>query len=254
MKYLSILFLSALPLAAQDKSVDPEATRELIRQWVQTERILSEEKTTWQVEKKRMQDLLDIYQKELKLLDEELSRVGGSARLVDENKQKLEKELKEYREAQRLLSDAMARLLPRVRALIVRLPEPLTDGVSADVEFLKSPEALGKPRDVLKSMIAILTASGQFNRAITIAEQTREVTGKGKMTVKVVYLGLCRAYYTTASGDTAGIGIPGKNGWIWKAKPGIADEIRRAIAIYQKDKQPQLVKLPVQLSGTNEEE
>ena len=46
-------------------AVDPAASREMIRQWVQTERILSEEKTSWQVEKKRMQDLLDLYQKEL---------------------------------------------------------------------------------------------------------------------------------------------------------------------------------------------
>ena len=110
---------------AGDKEVDPASSRELIRQWVQTERIISEEKTIWQVEKERMQDLLDIYQKELKLLDEELSQAGASAGLVDENKQKLEAGLAQYREARQLLTAAMARLLPRMQALTARFPRPL---------------------------------------------------------------------------------------------------------------------------------
>lgn len=261
MKQLIIYFLTLIPLTAslcgqeEGKTTspisapDPAASRELIRQWVKTERIISEEKTSWDVEKKRMQDLLDLYQKELKLLDEEIGKAGKSASLVDENKERFQSELKHYREAQQLLGDTMARLLPQLKLLMTRLPQPLLDELSADRDQLNSEDALGKPRDVLKSMIAVLSASGRFNRSITIAEETRQTPDGKKMTVDVLYLGLCRAFYTTTAGETAGVGTPGKSGWEWQSVAGLADDIRRTIAVYRKDKQPQLIKLPVKVSG-----
>lgn len=261
MKQLIIYCLALIPLTASvcgqeagkttpPTSVhDPAASRELIRQWVKTERIISEEKTSWDVEKKRMQDLLDLYQKELQLLDEEIGKAGKSASLVDENKEKFQSELKQYREAQQLLGDTMARLLPRLKSLMTRLPKPLLDELSADTDLLNAEDALGKPRDVLKSMIAVLSASGRFNRSITIAEETRQTPDGKKMTVDVLYLGLCRAFYTTAAGETAGVGTPGETGWKWQPVADLGDDIRRTIAVYRKDKQPQLIKLPVKISG-----
>lgn len=258
MKHSVPILLLVISLAswvsAQDEgeTIDPAASRELIRQWVQTERLLSEEATAWQVEKKRMQDLLDLYRKELQLLDEEISKAGASVGMVDENKERLEAELRQFREAQRLLRGTMARLLPRMKALVSSFPGPLRDEITADSGMLAQPAALEKPRDVLKSMIAILTSAERFNRSITIAEETREFSGGKKMTVDVLYLGLSRAYYATGAGDTAGIGIPsaaGEDGWVWKEEPAIADDVRRAIAVYEKDKQPQLIKLPVQVLG-----
>ncbi|MBK1830492.1 DUF3450 family protein [Verrucomicrobiaceae bacterium R5-34] len=236
---------------AQEKSVtpDPAAHRELIRQWVQTERLLSEEKNDWQVEKQRMQDLLDLYQKELKLLNEEIEKAGSSAGLVDSRKSKLESELKEFRDAQRLMADTMARLLPRIKSIIQRLPAPLQDELAADIDFLTSAEAMGKPRDVLKSMLSVLSGAGQFNRTITLGEETRTLQSGQKMTVDVLYLGLARAYFATTSGETAGIGQPGKEGWVWQDQADLADDIRQAIAVYRKDKQPQLIKLPVGVSA-----
>ncbi len=232
-----------------DSVVDPVVSRELIRQWVQTERILSEEKSAWQVDKKRMQDLLDLYQKELGLIDEELEKAGASVEWVDKDKQRFESDLKQWREAQQLLRETLTRLLPRVTALLARFPRPLLDEIATDADLLRSPKALEHPRDVLKSMIAVLTTSARFNRSITVVEEIRTVSGGEKMTVDVLYLGLCRAYYTTGVGDTAGIGVPGKTGWEWQPEPGLANDIRRTLAVYQKDQQPQLVKLPVEVSG-----
>lgn len=259
MKYLGLLYLLTLPLVAQEggsepaaaEAIDPTATRELIRQWVQTERLISEEKTTWQVEKQRMQELLDLYTKELKLLDEEISKAGSSAELVDERKETFESELKEYRDAQRLLSDTLARLLPRARTLLVQLPEPLLEKLDADIDLLQAQDALGSPRDVLKSMLAVMAECGRFNRSITVGEETRKLSSGKKMTVDVIYLGLAQAFYASEQGDTAGVGTPGKNGWQWQAKPEFAKDIRKALAVYRKDNPPQLIQLPIQVSDVS---
>ena len=90
---LGILPMVSSLFAQESKKIDPTASRELIRQWVQTERLVSEEKNTWKVEKQNMQDLLDLYQKELTLLNEEITKAGSSAELEDERKGKLESEL-----------------------------------------------------------------------------------------------------------------------------------------------------------------
>jgi len=259
MKHLALLILIILPgipLSAQEKkpapsdvpTLDPTATRELIRQWVQTERLVSEEKTNWQVEKQRMQELLDLYQKELVLLDEEISKAGTSAGMVDEQKETFQKELKDYRVAQRLLSETLARLLPRVSALVLQLPQSLQDDLALESQLLTSPDALAKPREALKSVLAVMAMSGRFNRRITVVEETRTMSGGKKMTVDVIYLGLARAYYAAESGDTAGIGTPGKDGWQWQEKPELATDIRQTLAIYRKENQPQLIKLPISLT------
>ena len=244
---------SPMLLLGQNQTVetDPSASREIIRQWVETERLISEEENVWKVEKQRMQDLLDLYQKELKLLNEEIEKAGTSAELADDRKGKLESELKAYRDAQRLLADTLARVLPRAKVLITRLPEPLQKELATDIDVLTAPEAMQKPRDVLKSMLSVLTSAGRFNRSVTVTEQTRELDGGEKMTVSVLYLGLARAYYASGAGDTSGIGTPAKDGWQWESRPELADDIRRAIAVYNKDKQPQLIQLPVGLKKSN---
>lgn len=255
MKFLTpIIFLLASNsfLLAQDKPAqNPDAERELIRQWVTTERLISKEKQAWEVEKKRMQELLDLYQKELKLLDEEISKAGASAGMVDARKGKLEAELKQYREARKILADTMASLLPRIRLLAQQLPKPLKDELAADIELILSEQALADPRDLLKSTLAMLSSAGRFNRTLTKSEETRELSGGKKVTVSVLYLGLARAYFAAQSGDVAGIGAPAPDGWKWEEQDGIADDVRRAIAVYEKKKQPQLVELPVKIEPSS---
>ena len=228
-------------------AIDPEKTRELIKQWVKTERLVSEEQTAWQVEKKRMQELLSLYQKELALLDEELKKAGASADLSDQDKEKLESELKRYRASQKLLADTMGRLLARVRGLISQFPEPLKEELAADIDVLNDPEVLEQPRDVLRSTLAVISSAGRVNRSLTLAEETRMLDGGKKISVDVLYLGLARAYYAARSGEVAGVGVPRKAQWDWSSQPEIADDVRMAISVYRKDKQPQLLKLPVAL-------
>jgi hypothetical protein len=238
---ISTMLLATLGVDAQQKDgadgqkTDPASSRELIRQWVHTERIISEERTAWQVEKQQM-------------LDEELNAAGASAELIDENKEQLEARLAQYREARQVLHEAMARLLPRMRKLLVRFPAPLLDELDGEVELLKSPDAIGNPRDVLKSMISVLNAAGRFNRTLTLAEETRFLEDGKKVTVDVLYLGLCRAYFASKSGSLAGVGEPSASGqWSWVQQPEIGDQVRKTIAVYKKSEQPQLVNLPLQL-------
>ena len=135
--YSSTIWITLLAvITCHAQEVNPSSSRELIRQWVQTERMISEEKTAWQVEKQQMQDLLEIYQQELKLLNEELNVAGSSADLIDENKEKLESGLAQYREAKQILRSSMASLVPRMQKLVGRFPAPLVEELGSDIDLI----------------------------------------------------------------------------------------------------------------------
>jgi hypothetical protein len=135
-----------------------------------------------------------------------------------------------------------------MQSLSKRLPEPLQEELRVDVEFINTDAALDTPRDILKSIISILNAAGNFNRTITLVEETRSLDNGKKITVNVLYLGLCRAYYAADLGPLAGIGEPSIEGaWSWTENADIADQVRKTIAVFRKSSQPQVVDLPVQL-------
>ena len=270
MNYLGILLATAVPLIpligqpvqaapAVVPPSDPTVARELIRQWVLTERVTTEEKSQWDVEQARMRELLEIYQKELKLLDEEIDQAGTFAKGVDENRVVMKKELAANRAAQAVLRETLSLQLPRINRLVASFPEPLQKSIEEDREQLMAPDAISHPGNVLKSMLSVLTAAGRFNRTITVVKEIRvwgeslegskKSTGKkSKMSVDVIYLGLAQAYYVAREGEIAGVGKPTTRGWKWTARPELADDIRNALAVYHKDRQPQLIQLPVKIS------
>lgn len=232
-------------LFVQYVQADPAASRELIRQWVKTEHLISEEAAEWKADKKRMQDLLDIYEKELEVLNKGLISLvdldTGGFIIIDP----APLEIESYAEAKKVMAAVVVTLKPRVVTLAKQFPKPLRDEIASDLEVLRSKQAL--PKQALKSMIEVLNAAGRFNRKTTLSEEVRELEGGKKMIVDVVYLGLCRGYYVTDSGNVAGVGIPTVSGWSWSSDPSMAKEVRRIIRIYNQETQPELIKLPVKI-------
>ncbi|MBK1790150.1 DUF3450 family protein [Persicirhabdus sediminis] len=256
MKKLTVMVLMSVPacLLAQPDAVDENAAkinpvedREMIRQWVQTEQLASEELASWQTDKANMQELLELYQAELKLLSEEIDQAGQAAALVNEEKQELEADLAEHRDNRRYLAENLVRLQPKLASVAVRFPEPLKTELDADLVALNELSAIDKPREVLQAMIAVISGAARFNRSITIADSIDTVDGK-ELASKVLYLGLAQAYYVSGNGSNAGTGKPSADGWQWTAKPELAGSIRQAIAIYEREAQPQLTELPLTIS------
>ncbi|MDC0088079.1 DUF3450 domain-containing protein [Akkermansiaceae bacterium] len=245
MNFRRLIFYSLLLVQyAPADSADPTVSRELIRQWVKTEQLISEEATEWKADKQSMQDLLEIYKKELGVLDAELS----ANKKVDNSE--VTADVQSYQEAKQVIVDSLPRLKSRLLLLSNRFPTPLLTEIKADLEVLRLSSSAATSRETLKSMISVLNAAGSFNRKVTLAEETRELEGGKKMIVDVIYLGLCRAYYVTAKGNVSGVGIPSVNsvnGWQWSPDPSISNDVRRAIRIYKKETQPDLIELPVQI-------
>ncbi|MFT5906201.1 MAG: hypothetical protein ACI9E1_001807 [Cryomorphaceae bacterium] len=248
MKKLAILLIlfSVIEIHSQELVNQPDVAKEMIRQWIHTEKQLSDERETWKQEKAHISELLVLYEKELKLLNEELATVQ-SVELDDEKKQKLEKQIEQDDEKRKQLRAFLLRQKPRMIELIGKFPQPLQDQISETVDVLNSPEIDGSARELLMPMLSVIEAGNSFNAGVFRTSQ-KVVIGADEWQAEVMYLGLGRAYFWV--GEKAGVGSPSATGagWQWKRDDAQWKEIKKAMSVFDKTTQPELIKLPLKVN------
>lgn len=235
---LALLF-TCLTSMAEEPSV--AALRETISKIVDTQTLESKERTDWDARKAEFAALLELHRKEIALLDEELEKAGQSAPGHGESADAMKAEIESLKETRRLAKEAVARNVPRAIALTQRFPDPLKKDCETEIAALTAWRADDEPREALQSILSILAKAQQFDRRLTRATEIRD----GRE-VDVLYLGLARAFYADKK-QSAGIGEPGAEGWIWTAKPEIRAELLTAFDILDKKSPPSMVRLPLEI-------
>lgn len=220
---------------------DVVALRETIGKIVDVKARMAEERTAWESRKSEMAELLELYRREMAMLDEELQAAGESAGSYEESRRGAEEAIASLRRVRALAGEVLERSKPRALALAARFPAPLRQEVKVDRLKLESWEAGAEPRDGLQAILGMVAKAEQFNRRIRRSSEVRD----GQQ-VEVIYLGLARAYYLGRNGE-AGTGEPGTEGWTWRADKAIAGEVRKALAQLDQKRPPELVELPVRI-------
>jgi len=234
---------SLAEVAVAQEQNDTQA-KELIRQWVATERLLGEESTTWREEKARVNQLLKLHIMELKLLNEELAKTGRSVAEIDKHKAELEAKVSDGIETRTRLRQFLLKLKPRLIALEKRFPDALKLQVEESITTLESINDETSVRDILQATVNVLEQANTFNSSIY--QRSESVTiGADTWNAEVIYLGLGRAYFYV--GSRAGVGVPLADGWKWTRNDEILGEVKKAVEVFKKQKQPQLVELPIQV-------
>lgn len=240
---LGVSAASLLGSGAQE-AVDEAKLAELqaaISKLVDVQTLESKERLDWQAQKASFANLLELHQRELKLLDEELGKAGRTAPAHEQQTGELEAQIEALKEARQLTSEAVSRNLPRLRKLTEMFPKPLLNEIETEMPKLLSWTPAVEPRDALQAMLAILDRAEQFNRRFT-----RSVEVQDGREVQVLYLGLARAYSMGRDGKAA-TGRPTAEGWKWESKPEIHDELNAAFEIMDKKRPPATVTLPLKL-------
>lgn len=228
--FLAVIF-PAHAQEAEDKPV-PVPTKDLVDQWLKTERLLSQEAQDWKDEQEHTSQLLELYRKELTLLDEELAKAGKNAGVVDEEAEELKAKLASSEAARRKAIAFLVKLKPRITKLVERFPAPLQDTIEEETFLLKNPITNKNSAEALRAIIKILQEGSRFNRAYTFDEQEIKL-GETSYSAKIMYFGLSRAYFL--AGEKAGIALPGETGWTFEERNELADELTKAFAIQAKE-------------------
>jgi hypothetical protein len=233
--------LSCLIVRAEEPSSSVAELRETISKIVDVQTLESGERLDWEAKKAEFTSLLELHQKEIELLTDELKQAGASAPGHLGSTEEMKAEIARLKETRRVLSEAVARNVPRSIALAQRFPEPLLKECEIEIITLKEWKADQEPRNALQSILTLITKAQQFNRRITRHPEVRD----GRE-VEVMYLGLARAFYADKK-KGAGIGEPGSEGWVWKSQPEIRSELLAAFDSLDKKRPPSMVKLPLRI-------
>ncbi|QQL46321.1 DUF3450 family protein [Sulfuriroseicoccus oceanibius] len=221
-----------------------EPARELVRQWVETERLISREAADWEEARERMTRLLGLHAVELERLGEFLSQAGASADGYLQEKDRLSDELSGLRVDRDALARKLESLRPRMVALGQRLPQPLQEELESALEQVEALDAVEETQGLLQSMASVVTAAAKFDQSITVANEVHAIGGVDRQ-VEVMYLGLARAFFVSGDGKVAGVAVPAAEGWQFVERDGLGAQVRRAIEITRDEGRPELVSLPV---------
>jgi chromosome segregation ATPase len=222
-------------------------TRTTLEKWVQTRQVVSKTRTDWQADKESLEQTIKLFERELKAVEEQMSKVST-------NNTQVEKERMEAEALQKASTDALTRakefptgLEGGIKKLAPQLPVPLQDILKKDLARLPPDPATTRmlAAERVQTLVGILNEIDKFNNAVNVFSERRKNAKGEEVAVQTVYVGLGAAYFVNDSGDFAGMGAPGVNGWEWTLKPELGPTVKEVIKIYRNERTAQFVTLPV---------
>ena len=235
------LTLPALAIFAEVKE-----TRQLISEWVQTERLISEEKTQWDADRELLVDLIATLKAENAAHDESLAKSEAKMEDVSSQRAGLNERRIGAKEAAKVLDRKINELERRALALLPAFPSPARERVGRFAEAIEDPKRSERfsLRERLENAVAVLQAANLFHQAVSLEKQKFTIDGKTRE-FQVLYYGFSVAYFVNEAATTAGYGMPGQGGWQWTQDDGLAAKVKQAVAISNKRAMAAFVELPL---------
>jgi septal ring factor EnvC (AmiA/AmiB activator) len=244
-----LVVLVAIGLAAQaaETGVLPLAqTRSTLEQWVQTRQLISQTRTDWQTDRETLEQTVALYERELKAIDEQFSKVAT-------NNTQVTKEMTEAEALQKTSNETLAdakrfatEFEAQVKKLAPQLPGPLQDILKPLLARLPADPSNTKmlAAERMQVLVGVLNELDKFNNAVNLFSERRKNAKGDEVSVQTVYIGLGAAYFVNDAGDFAGTGTAGMNGWEWTTKSEIAPTVQEVVKIYRNERAARFVSLP----------
>lgn len=244
---LAVVLMSfAFTSRAAEQASPLARTRTTLEQWVETRQLISKTKTDWQTDKETLEQTVQLYERELKSIDEQMAKVST-------NNTQVAKEMEEALALQKTSNETLdgARqfatdLEARVKKLAPQLPTPLQDILKPLLARLPTEPANTKmlAAERMQILVGVLNELDKFNNAVNLFNEKRKNPKGEEVAVQTVYVGLGAAYFVNEAGDFAGTGAPGTDGWEWSVKSEIAPTVQEVVRIYRNERTARFVTLP----------
>ncbi len=244
------LIAAGLALAssyAQDSAPELSQTRATLKEWVGLKKDISEEQSTWVVEKQTLTESIDLLTQEIDKLDEQIKSMQADADAAQLERQSLNNEEAELKQASAVVKEVATDLETEVLNIVEYLPASLKEKLEIITQQFpkntREAEQMGLSKRI-QFIIAVLTEIEKFNNQISV-EETMQQIGDAQVAVKTIYIGLAVAYYVDGTRTQAGILRPAKGGWEKERRDELAEQIALAIATYAREETAEFVNLPV---------
>jgi hypothetical protein len=222
-------------------------TQSTLSKWVETRQLISRTRADWQADRAMLEQTVAMFQGELASLAEQSETVGTNSLEVARQRAEADSSKAELEAGLGVLATQLAPLETRLRRIEPALPPPLVKTVKSLFDRLpEDPTATDIPSlPRLQTVITLLNEIEKFNSMVTLNPEMRQDPAGGEIKVQVIYLGLAQAWFVDESGDFAGSGVPGADGWVWTPQGDAGSRIKSVIAMYEEKQPAEFVALPV---------
>lgn len=218
----------------------------LVQQWLALEQQQLNQQKDWQLRKQSLQQGISLLQAEIKQLQQLQTQNTQQHNAVDEQRTALLAQQQQLEQQQQQGAEFIDTLLLQVSSMQSQLPPPLQQLWQQELASL--PEQ-AEPSVTLQRALLLLSKLAEFQHRLSLDEMTLTTDQGQPVRVRQLYLGASQAWFSSADGSYAGIGLPDSNGWHWQFDSNIAGvHVLQAIAMVEKKAQAELISLPIQLS------
>lgn len=244
---LLALVAGARPDARVAEGVDD--TRAALEKWVETRRIVSQERRDWALGKELLQDRIGLVQSETDSLRSKIDDARESIADADRKRADLVAENERFASTSGALTEVVTALEERTRELLPRLPEPIRERIKPLSQRLPDPavETKASLSERFQNVVGVLNEIDKFQREITVTSEVRALPDGTSAEVTALYVGVGHGYYVGADGRTAGVGTASADGWTWSSDDAVAAEIAAAVSIFKNEEGARFVQLPVRI-------
>ncbi len=243
---ISLFPVLLLALMSPLKGSDADETRSILDRWVETRKLISQERSQWKGEKEQLERTVELLETERARLTEDIGRMKAESGAADLEKNRLEQEDTELKRTLAGVETRTAELERTLPSLLAEFPGPLRERTPALLPPPDGDDASSPPlAQRLQAAVGFLGEADRFQENLHVMREVIIPEGGDETEVRVLYLGLGQAYYLGPQGDRAGLGKPGGDGWEWTPRNDLAPGIRRALAVYDNEAHPEFVGLPV---------
>lgn len=146
------------------------------------------------------------------------------------------------------IEERLTGLSGQLLALRGKLPPRLASALEYSFASLESDEL--SPGERMQLTISVLNRCAQFNASVTCGEEVLAFSdAAAPKAVDSIYWGLSHGYALDRSSGMAWYGAPGADGWAWTQMPEAVEPVNRLIAIYNDQRDPELVAVPARLAS-----
>ncbi len=223
--------------------------RSTLEKWVEARQLISKTRSDWQSDKDMLEQSVALLERELKSVEEQMTKVSTHSVHVEKERIQGESLLKSSNEsvdrAKAFASDFEGKILkfaPQLPLPLQEIIKPFLVRVPANPENTKMPAT-----ERIQVVVGLLNEWDKFNNAVTLFSEKRKNSKGDEVAVETVYVGLGAAYFVNDSGDYAGTGAPGPKGWEWTFRPDLSVPVRDVIRIYRNEKPAYFIPLPVSI-------
>lgn len=226
-----------------------DETRSAIEEWVRTEQLISQESRQWREEQTYINNIITILTAEQRELNEQIALAQEIATRADEEREVLVEQLSTYQEISALLESRVADYERQLLLVTDYLPEMLKQELAPRLSRLNSgSEALTLSLgERAQTVLNIVSEIQNFDSNLTLTTEIVPNDRNDQIEVRVLYLGLSRAFFINDNATLGGYGVPTESGWQWQQANELNQAIADAMASFEARISPQLVDLPMQV-------